>query len=243
MAKDVCFNGNMPCSRRYGCFKTGLKLGPKIHRRGAPDKKLLLKRFGYIDPYGIHWDVPAGVETDGATIPPGLKPIVGGSWTKAYIKAAVVHDFYIRKTTADPKKVHEMFLNALLASDVSPYWATMMYRGVSRFGPSWDVRDLAENERIRLDNIAAQKKFDREFHQRYQACVQSRKARLAKAPSQRGAKCPLGDSEELVFGLSEILIDQIVPNIKRQLNAGECVTLPDGMLDCGAQDGRERFNR
>jgi len=243
-AKEVCFADDMSCHKRYGCFKTSLKLGPFIRRSGEPTKKRLLSRFGYIDPYGVHWDVPADIETDGATIPPGLKPIVGGSWTKGYIKAAVVHDFYIRKTTANPKKVHEMFLNALLASGVSPYWATMMYRGVRRFGPTWAVTALGENERIRRDNIAAQKKFDREFHERYQACLRRRTEQLRAG--QRGSKCALSDSDELVFGLSEILLNDIVPNIKnieRDIREGRCVTLPDGMVDCQAIDNRERFNR
>ena len=37
----------------------------------APEAKLreLSAPFSYIDPEGIHWDVPAGYQTDGATIP------------------------------------------------------------------------------------------------------------------------------------------------------------------------------
>ena len=243
-AKVVCFNGDMPCHKRYGCFKTALRLSDGFIRYGGqPKKKRLLGRFGYIDPYGIHWDVPANIETDGATIPSALQPIVGSSWDKDYLRAAVVHDFYIRKTTADPKRVHEMFLNALLADGVRPYWATMMYRAVRRFGPTWKTRDLAENERIRLANAAQQAKFDREFHQRYQQCLLSRKERLRAAPGQRGFKCALRDDDELVFSLSEILLDDVLPSIDRDMKAGKCVLGPDGIWDCPTIDRRERYNR
>lgn len=243
-AKDVCFNERMRCNKRYGCFKTALRLSEDfIRRRGQPKKKRLVRRFGYIDPYGVHWDVPPNIETDGATIPPVLQPLVGSSWDRDYLKAAVIHDFYIRKTTADPQRVHEMFLNALLADGVRPSWATMMYRAVRRFGPTWKIRDLAQNDRIRLANVAAQEKFDREFRQRYEQCLRSRAKQLRASPGKRGFKCVLTDADEIRFTLMEILIDDIVPNIERDIREGKCVPGPDGILDCPTIDRRERYNR
>jgi len=41
----------------------------------------------------------------------------------------------------------------------------------------------------------------------------------------------------------EILIDDIVPNIERDIREGKCVPGPDGILDCPTIDRRERYNR
>lgn len=138
-AGSPCFDFAQRCGSAFGCFKGQLRLGRDFIRGSVPPKKRLDARFGYIDPSGMHWDVPAGYVTDGATIPPGLKPIVGSSWHHSYIRAAVIHDYYIdyAKLTVAAAAVHRVFFHALLASGVQPYWAHFMYRAVAEFGPQW----------------------------------------------------------------------------------------------------------
>ncbi|MGD9784880.1 MAG: DUF1353 domain-containing protein [Hyphomicrobiaceae bacterium] len=245
-AKDVCFNGAMRCTRPNGCFKAPLRLSREFVSR-RPDRRALQAHFGFIDPDGLHWDVPPGYATDGATIPPSLQPLVGSSWDRDYIRAAVIHDFYIRNTTIDPLKVHEVFFHALLASGVRPYWASLMHRAVRRFGPTWKFEriDLVENERARLHNVALQQEFDRKFNEAYARCRDSRRKRFATPPGSRGVPCPLASGDEFIFSLTEALL-QTAPSIRRQIEkdipAGRCRLGADGIYECpgGTTDLRER---
>jgi hypothetical protein len=73
-----CFNPEMKCKpdEQYGCFKVPLEL-----RSGWVDGgklRELSSQFGYIDPDGRHWDVPAGFKTDGASIPLFFQGLIGG---------------------------------------------------------------------------------------------------------------------------------------------------------------------
>ena len=144
--KDRCFNLEMTCAPddRYGCFKAPLQL--KTALIDSPDGRQLRELaapFGYIDPDGMHWDVPAGYQTDGASIPRFFQPLIGGPWTEAYIKAAVVHDFYIRRQSVSAESVHKVFYMALLAAGTDLTRARQMYVAVGKFGPQWQQIDMA----------------------------------------------------------------------------------------------------
>ncbi|MGD9667810.1 MAG: DUF1353 domain-containing protein [Hyphomicrobiaceae bacterium] len=203
--------------------------------------KRVESRFGYIDPSGLHWDVPQGYLTDGATIPPGLKPIVGSSWNSHYIRAAVIHDYYIdhAKQTVAAAAVHRVFFHALLASGVKPYWAHWMYRAVSKFGPQWKTIDLARNNEIKIDNERARHQFNQEFSSRYEQCLSQRKARLAEQPLARSLACPLKQADELLYSLAEVTVDAVRDAVKQQ-REGKCVLGNDGIWDCGVTDYRQR---
>ena len=144
--KDRCINLEMTCAPedRYGCFKAPLLL--KSAQIDGPDGRQLRELaapFGYIDPEGMHWDVPAGYQTDGASIPRFFQPLIGGPWTEAYIKAAVVHDFYIRRQNVSAEAVHKVFYMALLAAGTNSTRARQMYLAVGKFGPQWKQIDMA----------------------------------------------------------------------------------------------------
>jgi len=202
--------------------------------------KRLEERFGYIDPNGLHWDVPTGYVTDGATIPPGLKPIVGSSWNRHYIRAAVIHDYYIdvAKQTVSAKAVHRAFFHALLASGVQPYWAYWMFRAVSKYGPQWKTIDLARNRQIRIDNKKTRRKFNQLFKRRYQRCLKRRQTRLRLAPLSRSLKCPLKQADEILYSLAEVAVDAVRGAVRRQ-RQGKCVLGNDGIWDCGVSDYRQ----
>lgn len=144
--KERCFNPEMTCGPgdRYGCFKAPLQLKSGwIDDAGESKLRELSASFGYIDPNGVHWDVPIGFRTDGASIPLFFQPLIGGPWTDAYIKAAVVHDFYIRRPGVSAESVHKVFYLALLAGGTDPGRAQEMYFAVRRFGPQWQHIDMA----------------------------------------------------------------------------------------------------
>lgn len=144
--KEHCFNIGMTCAAgdRYGCFKAPLQLKSEwIDGPGGSKLRELAAPFGYIDPDGVHWDVPAGFRTDGASIPRFFQPLIGGPWTDAYIKAAVVHDFYIRRQSVSAEAVHKVFYMALLAAGTNLQRAQEMYFAVGHFGPQWQHIDMA----------------------------------------------------------------------------------------------------
>jgi hypothetical protein len=147
--KEHCLNPEMTCAleERYGCFKAPLQLKSEwIDGPGESKLRELATPFGYIDPNGVHWDVPAGFQTDGASIPRFFQPLIGGPWTDAYIKAAVVHDFYIRRQSVSAEAVHKVFYLALLAAGTGSTRAQEMYFAVGHFGPQWQHIDMAAYE-------------------------------------------------------------------------------------------------
>jgi hypothetical protein len=64
--------------------------------------------FGYIDPKGLVWDVPAGTETDGASIPRVLW-VTHPPFTGKYRAAAVVDDYYCQTKARGWRETHEVF--------------------------------------------------------------------------------------------------------------------------------------
>lgn len=243
-APNPCFNLEQRCSQRYGCFKTQLRLSKRFIPGRTPPMKRLEARFGYIDPAGMHWDVPVGYLTDGATIPPGLKAIVGSSWNSHYIRAAVIHDYYIdhAKQTVASEAVHRVFFHALLASGVQPYWAHWMYRAVRKHGPRWKTIDLARSNQVKIDNERARQRFNQQFFERYQRCLKQRQARLRQDPLNRSLTCPLNQADELLYSLAKITVDAVQDAVRQQ-RQGNCVLGSDGIWDCSVMDRRHRPNR
>ncbi len=97
----------------------------------------LLANFGYLDPYGVYWEVPAGSVTNGASVPWYLWPALGGPYDGPYRDAAVIHDYYCDKQTYTWEKTHEMFYNASRRRGVSETLAKTMYLGLQMFGYRW----------------------------------------------------------------------------------------------------------
>ncbi len=93
--------------------------------------------FGFIDSKGIGWQAQAGDTTDGATIPFWAKPILGGAFEPAFIKAAVIHDHYCGRYVRTWRDTHRVFHEALIASGVDMVKAKIMYYGVVIGGPKW----------------------------------------------------------------------------------------------------------
>lgn len=117
----------------------------------------LVQDFQYVDPAGITWDAPAGIDVDGASIPRVFWTFIGGPFEGRYRNASVVHDW-----ACDPKnrmntwrKVHQMFYNATRRGGVSELSAKIMYGAVYHYGPRWDnppartLRDDADFLRMR----------------------------------------------------------------------------------------------
>jgi hypothetical protein len=92
--------------------------------------------FAYVDPSGRRWDVPAGIETDGASIPRVLW-IAYPPFTGKYRSAAVVHDYFCQTKSRGWKETHQTFYFAMRAAGVDDRTAKVMYAAVYEFGPRW----------------------------------------------------------------------------------------------------------
>ncbi|RWN27582.1 DUF1353 domain-containing protein [Mesorhizobium sp.] len=95
------------------------------------------QEFGYVDPLGIGWQARKGLQTDGASIPPWARPLVGGAFEPAFIKAAIIHDHYCDRRVRPWRQTHRVFYNALLESGVESGKAGIMYFAVLVGGPKW----------------------------------------------------------------------------------------------------------
>jgi hypothetical protein len=96
----------------------------------------LTEPFGYVDPAGRQWDVPAGMITNGASVPQffwtAFPPFTG-----SYRSAAVIHDYYCETKTRSWEETHEVFYLASRAAGVSEAIAKALYAAVYHFGPRW----------------------------------------------------------------------------------------------------------
>jgi len=103
-----------------------------------PDRKMrLLAPFTFIDPNGVEWQAPRGWVIDGASIPRFAWSVVGGPFDGKYRNASVIHDVACDQKKQPWESVHEAFYWAMLASDVEPWRAKVMYAAVYHFGPRW----------------------------------------------------------------------------------------------------------
>lgn len=92
--------------------------------------------FSYIDPAGQRWDVPAGVITDGASVPQFFW-VAFPPFTGSYRAAAVIHDYFCQTKARSWSETHKAFYSASRAAGVSEAAAKAMYGAVYHFGPRW----------------------------------------------------------------------------------------------------------
>lgn len=78
--------------------------------------------------------IPNGFETDLASIPRIVWPIMSPAYSK-FIRPAIVHDWFYRKSCDfDRKQTDIIFYHMLVNEGVSPYKANAMYLAVRLFG-------------------------------------------------------------------------------------------------------------
>lgn len=134
-----------PASAGQGKF-----VGEIVAALADDGRNLILRQpFGYIDSKGQHWDVPAGTETDGASIPQAFW-VAYPPFTGKYRRAAVVHDYFCQIKERSWEETHDVFFDAMLSAGVDLKTAKVMWAGVYYMGPRWEVgstqRGLESNE-------------------------------------------------------------------------------------------------
>jgi hypothetical protein len=233
-----CFDMQYACpaGSDWGCFKRELLFHDGwLREPGQPDRRVTADVFGYVDPSGMHWDVPAEYPTDGASIPAAFKPFIGGSWTDKYVKAAVLHDFYIRRLTTNPESVHRLFFHALLASDLEPDRAKYMYWAVRNFGPQWKSIDIAAYESARQANLERIREENAAFETEYSACLERHLAELRNPSGAQWSVCPLDGKHQFILDFMTTAADEITKAGNTMLddfNAGRCIEEAHGKYVC-----------
>ncbi len=96
----------------------------------------LQEAFSFTDAHCRVWSVPKLAVADGASIPRSLWSAVGSPLTGPYRNAAIIHDWYCAVRTRPWQDVHQMFYDAMIASNVPATKAKLMYFGVRVGGPN-----------------------------------------------------------------------------------------------------------
>lgn len=96
----------------------------------------LVQSFIYVDPEGQRWEVPAGMETDGASVPAAFW-VAFPPFTGKYRQAAVVHDQYCRTRERSWRATHKVFYDAMRTAGVEESTAKLLYGAVYYMGPRW----------------------------------------------------------------------------------------------------------
>lgn len=104
---------------------------------GEPQVFQLLADFGFRDPDGLVWPVPAGTKVDGASIPRPFWAAIGGPFDGNYLNASIVHDHFCRTRTRTATATHRCFYQGMRAQGVPEAKAKSMFWAVSAFGPDW----------------------------------------------------------------------------------------------------------
>jgi hypothetical protein len=134
----------------------------------------LLADFGFEDPQGRLWEVPAGTEVDGASIPRIFWTLFGGPFEGNYIHASVVHDHFCVTRTRSAESTHKTFYFGMRANRVPESTAKKMYSAVATFGPRWRLRSggpegsgelvVESLPELDLDDPAKRERADRMFY-------------------------------------------------------------------------------
>jgi hypothetical protein len=143
-------------AQRYGSFQ-GQFIAEML-----PDGRhmRLMNAVAYTDPDGLRWDAPAGLITDGASIPWPLWSVIGGPFSGEYRYAAVVHDHYCETRSRPWRDVHKAFHLASLAGGTPETKAPVMYYAVYRFGPRWEKSRTGDGSMIVFKPKLVRAEFD-----------------------------------------------------------------------------------
>ena len=109
-----------------------------LNEEGADRDMRLVEDFGYRDPSGRIWSVPAGAVVDGASIPLSLYSLIGPPFVGDYRRATVIHDYYCTQELGDWRDVHRVFFEASRTGGVPLLRAKLMYAAVQGWGPRWE---------------------------------------------------------------------------------------------------------
>jgi len=128
----LAFCNDISAAENWGHFK-----GEVVAKLMPDGRNITLEQpFRYVDSRGREWDVPAGMTTEGASVPQFLW-MVSPPFTGQYRAAAIIHDYYCQTKSRSWKDTHQVFYAASRAAGVKEATAKAMYGAIYYFGPRW----------------------------------------------------------------------------------------------------------
>lgn len=121
----------------------GFKTTLSIERAVKKGYWRLIKPLVYIDERGVQWTVPAGFETDGASIPRLFWRVVGHPMSD-YLESAVVHDYLYSCGIVTRERADEMFEKAMQSQGIGWTRRNAMWSAV-RVGGRWAYKKKQED--------------------------------------------------------------------------------------------------
>ena len=121
----------------WGRFDGDLVLRPDRDGRGVT----LLEPFAYTDPRSLRWRVEAGMRLQGASLPKGFWPVIGGPYEASFRNASVLHTAACAVRIRPWRAIHRMFYEACRCAGVDVRKAKAMYYAMFHFGPRWHVEE------------------------------------------------------------------------------------------------------
>lgn len=106
--------------------------GEDRRMRLHPDTDLVFVRYN-----GERIAALAGLEFDGASIPPIAWPLIGSPFTGKFRKAAVIHDTLCQLKDRPARECHRLFYEMARSLGVGRFRAALMYRALVLGGSKW----------------------------------------------------------------------------------------------------------
>ena len=130
------------------------------------------------------------------------------------MRAAVVHDFYIRRNTSNAAVVHRVFHDALLASGAAPDRAYLMYKAVNNFGPTGNPLTSLRQQR-RQENLEGIRRQNEVYEREYRACLEQQiQAMQGLTAEQAWAACPLDGKHQFVLDFFSVAAEEITIGLR-----------------------------
>jgi hypothetical protein len=93
----------------------------------------LVKPLQFVDDQGRLWEVPAGFETDGASVPRAFWRVIGHPFD-SYFESAVIHDWLYGEAEVSRKESDRIFRVAMRSQRIPGWRRGIMWAAVRMFG-------------------------------------------------------------------------------------------------------------
>lgn len=114
-----------------GKFLTDLSIELLPKKRGI---WRVVRPLRYVDNQGRTWTVPAGEETDGASIPRFFWRILGHPLSWEFADCAVLHDYFYRSQIVCREEADQLFDQAMKSRGVPSWQRLILWSAVRMFG-------------------------------------------------------------------------------------------------------------
>jgi hypothetical protein len=122
------------------------RVGPIVELLPDGVNVAVVEAFTYVASSGIHYTVPVGQLSDGASIPRALWSVIGSPLTGRYRNIALVHDYLYRMQITSKDEADDVLLDGMRLGGCTETEYLAIYEGVHAGGQiAWN-EDKNENK-------------------------------------------------------------------------------------------------